>query len=194
MIAEALEVPVVLAPLAGGPSTPQLAAAVSNGGGLGMLALGYLPAETARERVRETRGLTSRPFGVNLFVPGPRSDPSAYAAYVARLAPEGELGAPRWDDDDWAAKLALLEAEPVAVASFTFGCPSAEDLARVRATGAEAWVTVTTPEEARTAAAAGADALVVQGAEAGGHRAAFVDADVVSYGLLALLQLVRAAV
>ncbi len=193
MVTDALAVPIVLAPLAGGPSTPELAAAVCEGGGLGFLATGYLSAEAAAERIATLRSLTSRPFGVNLFVPGPRSEPEAYAAYVASLG--GDVGEPRWDDDAFDAKLALLEAAPVAVVSFTFGCPGPELIERVRATGAEAWVTVTGPEEARVATAAGADALVVQGAEAGGHRGTFEDGpDSVHYGLLALLQLVRAAV
>jgi nitronate monooxygenase len=105
------------------------------------------------------------------------------------------LGAPRFDDDAFDAKLALLVAEPVGVVSFTFGCPPAATLARVRESGAQAWVTVTDPDEAERAAAAGADALVVQGAEAGGHRGAFADReDRVDYGLLALLQLVGARV
>jgi len=103
-------------------------------------------------------------------------------------------GEPRADDDDWEAKLALLAASPVPVVSFVFGCPSAETVARVQAAGSEAWVTVTSPDEAREAAEAGADVLVAQGGEAGGHRGSFSDRpDLPVYGLLALLQLVRAA-
>ncbi len=76
--------------------------------------------------------------------------------------------------------------------SFTFGCPPADVVARLQAVGSSVWVTVTDPDEAQRAAAAGADALVVQGIEAGGHRASFVDAEGGDYGLLALLQLVGA--
>ena len=200
MILARLDVPIVLAPLAGGPSTPELAAAVCEGGGLGFLAAGYLTAEATRERIAQTRELTARPFGVNLFVPGRASDPGAYAAYAARVGEEArragvEPGEPRFEDDDWEAKLAVVAEVVPAVVSFTFGCPSADVLARVRAAGAEAWVTVTSPAEAVTAEQAGADALVVQGSEAGGHRATFVDGeDVPLYALLPLLQLVSAAV
>src|SRR5919201_4342355 len=96
---DTLEIPIVLAPLAGGPSTPALAAAVSNAGGLGFVAAGYLDADELAARIARTRELTDRPFGVNLFVPGPAADPSAYAAYVDGLKAEGlEVGTPRADD------------------------------------------------------------------------------------------------
>jgi nitronate monooxygenase len=190
--------PIVQAPLAGGPSTPELAAAVSGAGGLGFLATGYLSADAAGEQVERLRALTDRPFGVNLFVPGaPSGD---YESFVERLRPDAarvgvEPGEPRFDDDDWDAKLELLAADPPAVVSFTFGCPPAEALERLRGAGAELWVTVTSPDEAREAVAAGADALVVQGAEAGGHRGSFADRpDLPLYGLIALLQLVSDAV
>ena len=192
--------PLVLAPMAGGPSTPELAAAVTEAGGLGFLAAGYLEPERLEEQLAATRELTSGPIGVNLFVPGPRTDGDAIEAYVSRLrewaGPSGaELGEPRWSDDGFGPKLELLLATPPAVVSFTFGCPERDLLERVRAAGAEAWVTVTSPEEAEQAARAGADALVVQGAEAGGHRASFADRpDLPMYGLLPLLQIVAASV
>lgn len=180
MLLDTLGTPIIGAPLAGGPSTPELAAAVSEAGGLGFLAAGYLPADVLAEKLAATRALTDKPFGVNLFVPGPRTDLAVYAAYVA------DLGEPRWDDDDWDAKLALLAREPVAVVSYTFGCP--DPLPELPG---EAWVTVTTPEEARAAVAAGADAVVAQGAEAGGHRGTWEDTpDVTPISLLALLQLI----
>src|SRR4051812_4924486 len=181
-VLERLEVPIVLPPLAGGPSTPELAAAVCNAGGLGFLAGGYLTAGALQERIRALRELTERPFGVNLFVPSEPADPSAYAGYTRGL------GEPRFDDDDWAAKLALMERERPDVVSFTFGCPSSAELARM----GEAWVTVTSPEEAATALSAGAGGLVVQGSEAGGHRGVFADAPgVTQYALLPLLQLIE---
>jgi nitronate monooxygenase len=190
VLIDTLGTPIVLAPLAGGPSTPELAAAVSAAGGLGFLAAGYLTAAALGERVERTRALTDRPFGVNLFVPGPVAEPSVFASYVQGLEAEGlQVGAPKFDDDDWDAKLALLERSPVAVVSFTFGLPDEGVLERIRATGAEAWVTVTSPDEA--AAAAHADALVVQGSEAGGHRGSWVDhEELTPIGLHALLQLI----
>jgi nitronate monooxygenase len=196
-----LRVPIVLAPLAGGPSTPELAAAVCDAGGLGFLASGYLTAGEAASRIAQTRALTDRPFGVNVFGPGTgASDPSVYADYVAALHAEAttwgaEPGEPRYNDDEWAEKLALLLDDPVAVVSFTFGCPAPETLRSLKQAGSEAWVTITSTREAELAATAGADVLVVQGAEAGGHRASFEDGDdEPPYGLLALLQLVAGAV
>jgi nitronate monooxygenase len=201
LVLDRLAVPIVLAPLAGGPSTPELTAAVSNAGGFGFLAAGYLTASVLAERLERTRTLTDTPVGVNLFVPGTPAPPQAVDAYAARLAgdvrPVGvELGAARFDDDDWAAKLELLITTPVAVVSFTFGCPEPEVIGRLQGAGSEVWVTVTRPSEARQAVDAGADALVVQGAEAGGHRASFRDDpaedETGGIGLLSLLQLVDA--
>ncbi len=201
MILNELEIPVVLAPLAGGPSTPELTAAVSNAGGLGFMAAGYLPAPDLRDRIARTRGLTSARFGVNVFVPGAGPTPPAeYERFIERLTEwsrrEGvELGEPRYSDDDWEAKIELLVRDPPSVVSFTFGCPDPEVLAVLRAAGSETWVTVTSPAEAVQATEAGAQALVVQGAEAGGHRGSFADrAELPRYSLLPLLGLVRNAV
>jgi nitronate monooxygenase len=200
VVLDELSVPIVLAPLAGGPSTPALTAAVADSGGLGFVAAGYLSAVELGDRIAETRRGTRGSIGVNLFVPGGPTDPSAYATFVERLRPEAaragvELGDPRFEDDDWRAKLELLRVDPVPVVSFTFGCPPSAVLSELQAAGSETWITVTSPEEAREAARVGATALVVQGGEAGGHRASFVDRpDVPVYGLLPLLQLVGAVV
>lgn len=200
MILDHLDVPIVLAPLAGGPTTPRLAAAVSNAGGLGFLAAGYLTAAALAEQIRQARDLTGGPLGVNVFVPGGTSDHGPVTEYAALLAAEArqagvELGQPRFDDDDWDAKVVLLTAEPMPVTSFTFGCPDPAVIRALQGVGSEVWVTVTTPAEAVLAADAGADVLVVQGSEAGGHRGSFIDdpADDSSggFGLLSLLQLVR---
>jgi nitronate monooxygenase len=104
------------------------------------------------------------------------------------------LGEPRWDDDRYAEKLDLVCAEHVPVVSFAFGCPSTDDVRRLRDAGAAVWVTVTTADEARAAHATGVDGLIAQGVEAGGHRATFDDACPGDLGLLALLQLVRGVV
>jgi nitronate monooxygenase len=197
MILDELRHPIVLAPLAGGPSTPALAAAVCEAGGLGFLAGGYLDAERMRGDIRALRERTSAPFGVNVFVPGrPEVDEEALRTYVERLrTSEAErygtdVGESRFDDDDWDAKLRVLVDEAVPVVSFTFGCPSPDVISTVRAAGSDAWVTVTDFAEARSAEAAGADVLVLQGIEAGGHRASFADADAEQFGILALLRLV----
>jgi nitronate monooxygenase len=198
MLLDDLRVPIVQAPLAGGASTPELTAAVVEAGAFGFVAGGYRTPEGLREDIQATRALTAEPFGVNLFVPGRPAEPAAYRSYVAGLEAEARrhrvaLGPPRFEDDGWEAKLELLVDDPVGAVSFTFGCPPPDVIGRLQAGGSTVWVTVTDPDEAEQAAAAGADALVAQGVEAGGHRASFVDADGPGeYGLLALLALVGA--
>jgi nitronate monooxygenase len=198
MLLDELRHPIVLAPLAGGPSTPALAAAVCEAGGLGFLAAGYLSADALRDDIHALRERTAAPFGVNVFVPGSADvDEEAVRRYVERLRErEGvEPGEPRFDDDDWDAKLRVLAAEKPPVVSFTFGCPSPEVVSSLAAGGSEVWVTVTDLAEARIAHAAGADALVLQGSEAGGHRASFVDrVGAEQLGILALTRLVARAV
>src|SRR3954462_1505092 len=189
-------IPIVGAPRAGGPSTPALAAAVAGAGGLGFLGAGYKTADAVRKDIAALRELSARPFGVNVFAPpSPVGDGVDVERFAGELAGEAErygapLGDPRHDDDAWADKLALVAELGVPVVSFSFGCPAAGDVEDLHRAGAAVWVTVTTADEARTAAAAGADALVVQGTEAGGHRASFDDAAPGDIGLLALLQLV----
>src|SRR3954453_4441175 len=174
MVLDELQLPIVLAPLAGGPSTPGLAAAVSNAGGLGFLGAGYLTGDALAEQVRATRALTERPIAVNLFViDGEPADPASYSDYVASLGPDA--GEPRFDDDQFDAKVETLVAQPVAVVSFTFAIPPADAITRLREAGSEIWITATSTEEAVQAEAASADVLVLQGAEAGGHRGSFVD-------------------
>jgi nitronate monooxygenase len=189
-------IPIVGAPLAGGPSTPALAAAVSGAGGLGFLGAGYKTASAMAADIAATRALTAEPFGVNVFAVTPTQAPAAELEAFARSVTGlgADPGEPRSDDDDFEAKIERLLTDPVAVVSFTFGCPAPELIGRLRGAGTEVWVTVTDADEARAAAGAGADALVVQGAEAGGHRGAFADDAPGDIGLLALLQLVRAAV
>jgi nitronate monooxygenase len=194
-----LEIPIVGAPMGGGPSTPALAAAVSEAGGLGFLAAGYKSSAEVEREMAEVRAATARPFGVNVFVPAePDVDEEAIAAYAATLTDEAErygaeVGEPRWDDDAWEAKLELLARERPGVVSFTFGCPDREVVAALHAADVSVWCTVTTAGEAGLAAAAGADALVVQGAEAGAHQGSFDDTDDPPIALLELLQLVRGA-
>lgn len=196
-----LTLPVIGAPMAGGPSTPALAAAVSGAGGLGFVAAGYRTPEAVAAELDAVRALTGAPFGVNLFVVEPCSpDEQALEDYRRALEPVAArfgvtLGEARWDDDHWHAKLELvLDARPDVV-SFTFGCPSAEDLRRLADRGVHAAVTVTTAAEAREAAARGATSLVVQGPLAGGHRGTWdPDAAPGETALLDLVGAVRAAV
>lgn len=191
----ALEQPIVQAPLAGGASTPELAAAVNHAGGLGFLAAGYKTAAAAAADIGKLRSLTDAAFGVNLFAPpAPAADRAVVDAYARELRAEArrygtELGAPS-HDDDYAAKLELVCEQRVPVVSFTFGCPEAAVVQRLRGAGCDVWVTVTGPGEALLAESAGATALVVQGFEAGGHRGYFKDdAHAEDLGLIAALRL-----
>lgn len=200
MLLDRLTYPIVQAPMAGGPSTVAMAVAVSRAGGLGFLATGMAsPEQVAADLAAIRAGLPGgEPFGVNLFCPSPApADPAAVAAYAELIAPLAaaagvELAEPRFHDDRYPEKLALVLADPPPVVSFVFGGPAA-DIGAVREGGAEAWVTITQVDEAQQAVAAGADALIVQGAEAGGHRGGFLDDERAPLPLTALLDAVRAA-
>ncbi|MGK2879913.1 MAG: nitronate monooxygenase [Mycobacterium sp.] len=174
-----LTVPIVGAPMAGGPSTPALAAAVTEAGGLGFLATGLVSAGRVASDIAHARASTTGPIGVNLFVPQPSiGEPGALDAYGHALAPLAErfgveIGRTHPDDDAYADKLeVVLDLRPEVV-SFTFGSPEPLVVERLHDAGVSTIVTVTGPYEAGVAVAAGADALVVQGPEAGGHRGIF---------------------
>ncbi|MEZ0158436.1 nitronate monooxygenase [Streptomyces griseorubens] len=196
--------PIVQAPMAGGVSVPQLAAAVSDAGGLGFLAAGYKTADGMYQEIKQLRGLTSRPFGVNLFLPQPETaDPAAVDVYAHQLAGEAswyetELGDPEsCGDDGYDAKLAVLLDNPVPVVSFHFGVPAREVIDSLHRVGTLAFVTATTAEEARAVERAGADVVIAQGVEAGGHQGTHRDVpetDGSGIGLLSLVAQVRESV
>ncbi len=176
-----IEWPVLQAPMAGGVSTPALAAAVTNAGGLGAFAVGGLHPDAVRDGIRETRRLTPGPFAVNFFTPavthGAPSDAELsaavaavqpYRAQVGLGAPGVPVRLPRLEDQ---VEAALAEGFPIF--SFTFGIPSPDLLARLRRSGVVVLGTATTPGEAAELERAGVDAVVAQGAEAGGHRGTF---------------------
>lgn len=170
-----MSLPVVAAPMAGGPSTPELVMAASEAGGLGFLAAGYKTPEQLAEQISSVRAATST-FGVNLFVPNTfHPDPDQFSSYVESLAPvASELGVelatePRDDDDAWDAKVELLVKNPVPVVSFTFGLAPADVVDRLKTAGSLTVQTVTTAAEAHQARERGVDALAVQGSAAGGH-------------------------
>ncbi|MEU8694806.1 nitronate monooxygenase [Streptomyces sp. NPDC048665] len=196
--------PIVQAPMAGGVSVPQLVAAVSEAGGLGFLAAGYKTADGMYQEIKQLRGLTSRPFGVNVFLPQPElSESGAVEVYAHQLAGEAawyetELGDPdSGRDDGYDAKLAVLLDNPVPVVSFHFGVPGRDVLDRLRRAGTLTLVTATTAEEARAVERAGADAVIAQGVEAGGHQGTHRDLpenDGSGIGLLSLVAQIREAV
>lgn len=195
-----LRVPVVQAPMAGGISTPELAAAVSEAGGLGSLGAAYLTPAQIAEAGAAVRARTGRPFAVNLFIPSPvpTVTPEEVAAAQADLAPlHAELGLPapalpeRVQEDFGAQFRAVLELRP-AVFSFAFGRLGAVERAALRERGILTVGTATGLEEARALAADGVDAVTVQGAAAGGHRGGWAQDDLAD--TLALTRAVAAAV
>ncbi|MEU5090238.1 nitronate monooxygenase [Streptomyces sp. NPDC021356] len=196
--------PIVQAPMAGGPSGPQLAAAVSEAGGLGFLAAGYKTADGMYQEIKQVRGLTGRPFGVNVFMPQPElAESGAVDLYAQQLAGEAtwyetELGDTDCGrDDGYDVKLAVLLDDPVPVVSFHFGVPTREVVDSLHRVGTYALVTATTVEEALAVARAGADAVIAQGVEAGGHQGAHRDQpenDGAGIGVLSLVAQLREAV
>lgn len=168
--------PLAAAPMAGGPTTPRLAAAVAEAGAFAFLAGGYKTPEALAAEIVEVRGHGAA-FGVNLFVPNtsPISEVT-FRRYARELQADADhygidlAQAPLLEDDDgWQDKLDLLLADPVPVVSVTFGLPRPTEVAALRRAGSQVLVTVTKVEEARAAADVGADALAVQGSDAGGH-------------------------
>lgn len=111
--------PVVVAPMAGGPSTPELVVAAAEAGALGFLAAGYKSAAEMAEQVASVRADTREAFGVNVFVPGtPTADPDGLRRYLSELASDADhlgvgLGQARFDDDRYEEKLSVLLADPV---------------------------------------------------------------------------------
>ena len=172
--------PIVAAPMAGGPTTVALAGAVLKAGGFPFLAAGYKTPEALATEIQQVREFNGA-FGVNLFVPGPGTvDGAAFRAYATELEPEaarfgvGLNPVPVLDDDDaWPDKLALLLADPVPVVSLTFALPPARDIAALRQAGSRVLATVTTATEAKAALDAGVDALVVQAPAAGAHSGTY---------------------
>jgi len=175
-----IAVPIVGAPMAGGPGTPALAAAVSNAGGLGFIPAGHRSAEQFADDIAAARAATTGPLGVNLFVPQPSvADWLALEYYAEELEEIAEhyhveVGRPEYgDDDDWERKLEVVADVRPELVSFTFGVPPPDVIHRFGALGLLVMVTVTSAYEAGVAVSAGADSLVVQGPAAGGHRGTF---------------------
>ena len=179
-----IDYPIILAPMAGGPSTPELVSAVCEAGALGSFGAGYLAPEVIRAAIRGIRSRTSRPFAVNLFVPDrstrPPTDAEVQAASAALEPIRRELrlsGAPKLGPlPDFAAQLAVVMEERVPVFSFTFGLLDAAIVRELQGLNMVVLGSATTAEEARLLEATGVDAIVAQGAEAGGHRGTFAGA------------------
>ncbi|MDW7745429.1 nitronate monooxygenase [Halomonas sp.] len=198
-----LDLPILQAPMAGAQGS-ELAIAVSRAGGLGALPCAMLSPEAMAEELEALRAATSGPVNVNFFCHAPPApDPERLARWQAALAPwyaefgldieAVPAGAGRRPFDHAACD--ALEPFRPEVVSFHFGLPAPELLARVKAWGATVLSTATTVEEARWLEARGADAVIAQGLEAGGHRGLFLAEDLTTQmGTLALLPQVRQAV
>lgn len=176
-----IKYPIIQAPMAGGPTTPDLVASVSNAGGLGNLGAGYLTPEQIRNSIWEIRQRTDRPFGVNLFVPEQLSTSEETIAgmndylnkYRAELSIAPNPSIPKFTESFEEQVQVLLE-ENVPVFSFTFGIPLLEVIQAMKQLGTVVIGTATTVEEAKQLQTAGVDAIVAQGSEAGGHRGTFL--------------------
>ena len=174
--------PIIQAPMAGGISTPQLVAAVSNAGGLGSLGAGYMDPEDIRTAINEIRELTDKPFAVNLFIPEAVGvNANEMVRINELLAPyRQELGLPpaaKPPDEylpNYTEQLAVILEEAVNVFSFTFGVPKPEELEVLRHRNIITMGTATHLLEAIILEESGIDMVVAQGLEAGGHRGTFV--------------------
>ena len=196
--------PIFQAPMAG-VSTPEMAAAVTNAGGLGALGLGAVGVAGARAQIRQTRALTGGAFAVNLFCHAPAvRDAARERAWLARLAPEfhrfaaeppGDLSEIYQSFQTDRAMFEMLLEECPPVVSFHFGLPERQKVEALQARGIVLLASATDPAEARAVAALGFDAVIAQGWEAGGHRGCFDPAaQDQQLGVLPLVRLIRRAV
>jgi nitronate monooxygenase len=169
-------IPVLAAPMAGGPGTAALVIAAAGAGSLGFVAAGYKTPQALIDEIAEVRRATTT-FGVNLFAPNPLPvDPDEFRSYAAAVQVAAErygvqlaTDEPREDDDWWREKVDVLLSDPVPVVSFTFGIPATSVIDALRRAGSYVIQTVTSAAEARRAEEVGVDALAVQSSAAGGH-------------------------
>ncbi len=196
-----LSIPVLAAPMAGGPTTPATVIAASRAGSLGFLAAGYKSPDSVQAEIAAVRD-ASVPFGVNLFAPNPVPiDVESYHRYAVQMQREADRFGitlpddPVDDDDAFGAKMDLLLSDPVPVVSFTFGLPADTVIRALQRAGTTVVQTVTSPGEAQLAVAAGVDMVVVQAADAGGHSGTFTpDRPLDPVPIIDLIRLVKAAV
>jgi nitronate monooxygenase len=170
-----MSIPLIAAPMSGGPTTPAMVSAATQAGGLGLLAAGYKTVDAIETEIKSVRS-EGIPFGVNVFTPNPLPvDPDSYRAYAAIMQREADQFGlslppePIEDTDKFDEKIALLLDDPVPMVSFTFGIPPRSVIAALRQAGSVVVQTVTTAEEAAQARGAGVDMLAVQAVVAGGH-------------------------
>ncbi|MDN3016012.1 nitronate monooxygenase [Paenibacillus sp. BSR1-1] len=175
--------PIIQAPMAGGITSSELVAAVSNSGALGMIGAGYMSPEQVRLQIKEVQQLTDKPFGVNVFVPA-KYEADEERLHIAKtllqpileeLGVEDKVTLPSFEEDlqSFHEQLKVILDENVPICSFTFGIPPLEMVNKLKENGVVLIGTATTVSEALINEKAGMDAVVVQGTEAGGHRGTF---------------------
>lgn len=190
--------PIIQAPMAGGPTSPELVSAVSNAGGLGMVGAGYMSPEQLQIQIKTIRKLTDKPFGVNLFVPSTYStNVDNLERAMALLQPikdqyniTNQLTLPTFEQDckTFLEHINIIIEEKVPICSFTFGVPTQEVIKKLKESSVILIGTATTVQEAIINEQVGMDAVVVQGVEAGGHRGTFHHED--KRGLVGLMSLI----
>jgi nitronate monooxygenase len=193
-----IKYPIIQAPMAGGVTTPELVAAVSNAGGLGMIGAGYLTSVQLSNQIRETRKLTNKNFGVNLFVPTPyaideeklQTANQILQGVLTELGIKDQHQLPTYDADlqTFHEQINILIEEKIPVISFTFGLPSKEVETKLKQNSSILIGTATTVKEAILNEKAGMDAVVMQGVEAGGHRGTFYRSE--NESLIGLMSLI----
>lgn len=191
-----IKFPIIQAGMAGGITTPELVAAVSNAGGLGMIGAGYMTPEKLESDIQKIRELTSKPFGVNLFVP---ENPVVIQEEIERanqllepirqmLGIEKKNDVPQINTSVFDEQIQIVLKYEVPVCSFTFGIPQREIIHQLKNNGIVTIGTATTVKEAIMNEEAGMDMIVVQGSEAGGHRGSFAESfDHSMIGTMALI-------
>ncbi|WP_152656783.1 nitronate monooxygenase family protein [Oceanobacillus sp. CFH 90083] len=195
-----IKYPIIQAPMAGGITTSKLVTATSNAGGLGMIGAGYMTPVQMQEQIKEIKKLTSKPFGINLFVPSPFqvSEDGIKAANQALNPIRQQLNLPHTDSFSisdhqevvatFMEQIKVVIEEKVPICSFAFGIPPQDVIAELKQHNITLIGTATTVTEAVENEAAGMDLVVVQGSEAGGHRGGFINPEQEgAVGLMALL-------
>ncbi|MGG1571789.1 NAD(P)H-dependent flavin oxidoreductase [Fictibacillus sp. NRS-1165] len=197
-----IQYPIVQAGMAGGPATPELAAAVSNAGGLGTLGAGYMTPADLEAAIHTMKELTNKPCAVNLFLPEVFIEDSVRTEKMRkRLAPfRSSLGMEQASAESGYQSIfqdqiqTVLDAQ-VSIVSFTFNSPSTELVGQLKEQGITIMATATSVEEARQLEAEGVDVISAQGSEAGGHRGTFIgEAEDALIGSMTLVPLLTDAV
>lgn len=195
-----IEHPIIQAPMAGGITTSDLVAAVSNSGGLGMIGAGYMTPAQIREQISEIKQLTSMPFGINLFVPNEFNAKEEEVKSTnhllnpirekLNLPPTDHVELPSFHDayEKYVEQIKIVIEEKVPICSFTFGLPSKSVVAELKQHNIMLIGTATTVKEAIEVEKSGMDIVVAQGSEAGGHRGSFMNEE--QENLIGLMSLI----